>query len=186
MRLSRLAIAFITSMVCLSVTPTASAEANAYLKVISSKQGELKGSTTAKGHEGQIVVISTSHEMTSPYDPGTGLPAGKPIHQPLVITKEMDSTSPQLRTAFDSAETFTTFKLDYVRATQTGEVTYLTITLTNARVAAIRHVMPNNKDSTTAKLNAYENVTFTYDSIKWASTEGSRSESIANWSQMVH
>src|SRR3954469_24423395 len=69
---------------------------NAYLKLKGQKQGELKGSVTQKGREGKIMVIAVSHEIVSPRDPASGLPTGKRMHKPLVITKELDKSSPIL------------------------------------------------------------------------------------------
>ena len=65
---------------------------NAYLKLKGQKQGEIKGSVTQKGREDKIMVIAVSHEIISPRDPASGLPTGKRMHKPFVITKELDKS----------------------------------------------------------------------------------------------
>jgi len=70
----------------------------AYLRVVGTKQGEIRGSVTQKGREGRIAVIAMSHEFLSPRDASTGMAAGKRQHKPLSITKEIDRASTGLRT----------------------------------------------------------------------------------------
>ena len=60
---------------------------NAYLKLKGQKQGDIKGSVTQKGREGKIMVIAASHDVLSPRDAASGLPTGKRMHKPFVITK---------------------------------------------------------------------------------------------------
>ncbi|MEO6833074.1 MAG: type VI secretion system tube protein TssD, partial [Chitinophagaceae bacterium] len=86
---------------------------NAYLKLKGQKQGEIKGSVTQKGREGSIMVKAASHEIISPRDPASGLPTGKRQHKPLVITKEIDKSSPLLLTALCSNENLTSVVLDF-------------------------------------------------------------------------
>ena len=69
---------------------------NAYLSLKGQKQGQIKGSVTQKGREGKIMVIAYSHEIVSPRDTASELPTGKRMHKPLVITKELDKSTPLL------------------------------------------------------------------------------------------
>ena len=152
---------------------------NAYLRLKGAKQGDIKGSVTQKGREGRIAVIAVSHEIVSPRDAASGLPTGKRQHKPLVITKELDKASPLLRAALVSNESLTSVTLDFFSAKAPGpaagaglEVNDFTISLTNASIASIEMVMPNNKNPDLAKLATYEEIAFTYQKITWTWNDG--------------
>ena len=152
---------------------------NAYLRLKGAKQGDIKGSVTQKGREGRIAVIAVSHEIVSPRDAASGLPTGKRQHKPLVITKELDKASPLLHAALVSNESLTSVTLDFFAAKIAGpaggagaEVNDYTIALTNASIASIRTVMPNNKLPDLAKLATYEEIAFTYQKITWTWNDG--------------
>ncbi|WP_044238634.1 type VI secretion system tube protein TssD, partial [Chondromyces apiculatus] len=68
----------------------------AYLRLKGQTQGDIKGSVIQKGREDSIMVIAVSHEIISPRDAASGLPTGKRMHKPFVITKELDKSSPLL------------------------------------------------------------------------------------------
>jgi type VI secretion system secreted protein Hcp len=146
---------------------------NAYLKLKGQKQGEIKGSVTQKGREGSIEVIAVSHEIVSPRDPASGQATGKRMHKPLVITKELDKSSPLLYAALASNETMKEWTLTFYRPDKGGkEVASYTITLTNAMIAGIQFVMPNNKHADLMKLMEYEEVEFVYEKIQWTWLDG--------------
>ena len=86
---------------------------NAYLRLKGQKQGEIKGSVTQKGREGSIMVIAVSHEIVSPRDPASGLPTGKRMHKPFVITKELDKSSPLLYSVLTQNENIPEWKLEH-------------------------------------------------------------------------
>ena len=152
---------------------------NAYLRLKGAKQGDIKGSVTQKGREGRIAVIAVSHEIVSPRDAASGLPTGKRMHKPLVITKELDKSTPLLYGALVSNESITSFTLDFFAPSKGGpvggtgaEVNDFTITLQNASIASIRMTMPNNKDPELMKLATYEEIAFTYEKITWTWVDG--------------
>src|SRR5690242_2509508 len=123
---------------------------NAYLKLKGQKQGEIKGSVTQKGREDKIMVIAVSHEIVSPRDPASGLPTGKRMHKPLVLTKELDKSSPLLWNVLTNNENIPELHVEFwtpqINAkTGTGsEVQHYTIDLVNANIASIQFRMPNN------------------------------------------
>src|SRR4051812_46536780 len=86
---------------------------NAYLNLKGQKQGDIKGSVTQKGREGKIMVIAVSHEIISPRDSASGLPTGKRQHKPMVITKELDKSSPLLQGCLSNNENITTWELQF-------------------------------------------------------------------------
>ena len=150
----------------------------AYLNLKGQKQGEIKGSVTQKGREGKIAVIAVSHEIISPRDPASGLPTGKRMHKPFVITKELDKSSPLLYNALVNNENIPDWQLQHwtpqiKAATGTGsEVQHYTVKLTNANVASIAFRMANNKHPDLMKFAEYEEIAFTYQKIEWTWNDG--------------
>src|SRR5882672_7962735 len=146
---------------------------NAYLKLKGQKLGEIKGSVTQKGREGKIAVIAVSHEIVSPRDPASGLPTGKRMHKPFVITKELDKATPLLYNILVNNENVSEWELQFwtpqiKAAVGTGnEVQHYTVKLTNANIASIAFRMANNKHPDLMKFAEYEEVAFTYQKILW-------------------
>jgi type VI secretion system secreted protein Hcp len=146
---------------------------NAYLKLKGQKSGEIKGSVTQKGREGKIMVIAVSHDIISPRDAASGLPTGKRMHKPFVITKELDKSSPLLYNVLTNNENITEWELQFWQPSATGaEKQHYTIKLTNANIASIDFRMANNKHPDLMKFNEYEEVAFTYQKIEWTWTDG--------------
>ena len=151
---------------------------NAYLKMKGQKQGEIAGSVTQKGREGKIAVIAVSHEIVSPRDPASGLPTGKRMHKPVVITKELDKSTPLLYNILVNNENISEWELQFwtpqLKAT-TGsgvEVQHYTVKLTNANIASMAFRMANNKHPDLMKYAEYEEIAFTYQKIEWTWVSG--------------
>src|SRR5262249_43308469 len=151
---------------------------NAYLKLKGQKQGDIKGSVTQKGRENKIEVIAVSHSVISPRDPASGLPTGKRMHKPFVVTKELDKSSPLLLNLLTMNENVTTWKLEFwtpqIKAERgTGvEVQHYTIELFNANIASIDFIMANNRHADLMKFKEYEQIAFTYQKIQWTWNDG--------------
>jgi type VI secretion system secreted protein Hcp len=151
---------------------------NAYLSLKGQKQGDIKGSVTQKGRDGKIMVIAVSHEIVSPRDAASGLPTGKRMHKPFVITKELDKSSPLLYSVLCNNENITEWTLEFwtpqiSAKTGTGsEVQHYTVKLENANIASISFRMANNKHSDLMKFAEYEEVAFTYEKITWTWKDG--------------
>jgi type VI secretion system secreted protein Hcp len=145
---------------------------NAYLKIVGKKTGEVKGSVTVKGHEGNIQVIAANHEVLSPRDPVPGLASGKRIHKPFVITKERDRSSPLLYNILCTNELITDWTLQFFANLPTGPAQTHTVQLVNAAICDIAFIMPNNKHPDLAPLVEYEEISFTYQKITWTWTDG--------------
>jgi len=151
---------------------------NAYLKMKGQKTGAIQGSVTQKGREGKIAVIAVSHEIVSPRDAASGLPTGKRMHKPFVITKELDKSSPLLYNILVNNENVPEWELQFwtpqLKAT-TGsgvEVQHYTVKLTNANIASIAFRMANNKHPDLMKFAEYEEIAFTYQKIEWTWVDG--------------
>ncbi len=151
---------------------------NAYLKLKGQKSGQIKGSVIQKGRENLIEVNAYSHEIASPRDAASGLPTGRRMHKPFVITKELDKSSPILYNVMVTNETLTEFELKFFaanlgsRVNAGAEVNHYTIKLTNASIASIRSVMRNNNDAELAKFPVEEEISFTYQKIEWTWVDG--------------
>ena len=60
---------------------------------------ESVGNSYQDGHENEAMVKSFSHEIKIPRDPQSGQPSGQRTHQPLVVSKLFDKSSPLLYNA---------------------------------------------------------------------------------------
>ena len=146
---------------------------NAYLSLKGQKQGDIKGSVTQKGREGKIMVIAVSHEIVSPRDAASGLPTGKRMHKPFVITKELDKATPLLFSVLVNNENVPEWELQFWTPSATGvEKQHYTVKLINANIASIAFRMANNKHPDLMKFAEYEEVAFTYQKIIWTWNEG--------------
>lgn len=127
-----------------------------HMTVEGTAQGNIEGSITAKGLEGTIPVVTFEHSVHIPTDPQSGLPTGKRVHHPLIVTKYIDKSSPKLFQALVTGETCSVI-LRYYETGSTGAAEhYFTIELQNAKLLEIRAFAPN-----------YEQVSFTYQKIIW-------------------
>jgi type VI secretion system secreted protein Hcp len=151
---------------------------NAYLRLKGQKQGDIMGSVTQKGRVDSIMVIAYDHSIVSPRDPASGLPTGRRMHKPLMITKELDKSTPLLYQALVTNENISTWKLQFwtpqiKAATGVGsEVQHYTIELVNANIASIEQCMLNNKNPELTRYVEYERIFFTYQKITWTWNDG--------------
>jgi type VI secretion system secreted protein Hcp len=151
---------------------------NAYLTLKGQKVGEIRGGVTQKGREGAILVHAVRHEVRSPRDPASGQAAEKRVHAPLVITKDLDRSTPLLYQALATNENLSEFTLRFWRA-EVGagpgagaERQHFTIKLVNASIASIDFRQPDNRSPDLAKQAEYEEVAFTYQKIEWTWVDG--------------
>jgi len=82
--------------------------------------GSWAGEDDQKGKEGSSLVLSLTHEVTSPRDSATGLASGRRIHQPLTITKRIDKASPKLYMALTKNEQLSEVTVKWFRVVQAG------------------------------------------------------------------
>ena len=160
------------------VATDAHAALNAYLKLKGSKTGPLKGSVTQKGREGQIRVVSFSHDVVSPRDTATGQSTGKRQHRPFVVTVEVDRAMPLLYQAWANDERLTEWTMPVWMPTPEGrEVVAYEVTLTGATITEIRlHSANDIRSKDTLEIS------FVYDKITWNSKEGATVAS-DSWNQ---
>lgn len=146
---------------------------NAIMRLTSEVQGEIKGSVTQAGREDSILVIGFSHEVDSPRDAASGLPTGKRQHNPLIVTKEIDKSTPLLMKALVENENLTDVSLWFWEPSRSGkEILYYTIDLQNARIVNIQQEMLNNRYPENMRHKEREHVSFVYQKIVWTYQDG--------------
>ncbi|HEY3366074.1 MAG TPA: type VI secretion system tube protein TssD [Symbiobacteriaceae bacterium] len=125
--------------------------------VDSQKQGRIKGSAS----DGSIAAMKYSHQIVSPRDPASGLPTGQRMHKPLVITKLLDRSSPQMMEVLVNNENLTKVEIRFVNAAGL----YYTVKLTNANIASVdQKTYPDGTQ--------VEEIGFTYERIEWTWADG--------------
>jgi len=148
---------------------------SAYLTLTGQKQGVISGTVTQAGRENSILIHSFNHGVISPRDPASGLATGKRQHQPLIITKEIDKTSPPVWTALINNENLTAWELQFWASAadpNAPDAHIYSIRLTNASVASIQESMSDNDLPANAGLPLLEQISFTYQKIEWIWIDG--------------
>ncbi len=126
------------------------------------------GNRYQEGHENEVTVQAFKHEIIIPRDPQSGQPSGQRVHQPLVITKIFDKSSPLLYAALASGERLSEINIKWYRTSMAGtQEHYFTHTLEDAMIVDIRGHSPNAQDPETAHFTHMEDVEFTYRKITW-------------------
>lgn len=123
-----------------------------HVDIVGSKQGPIHGSCEMKGRENTILVQDVHHEIHIPQ----GETGGRRIHSPLVITKEIDRSSPLLEQAMVMGEVLSQVTVKWYRIDEKGhEEHYYTILLEKARITSMTIDME------------IETVSFSYQKITW-------------------
>ena len=130
-----------------------------YMTFKGTKQGAIKGTSTKGKHTGGVVIQSFSFGVESPYDGHSGLPSGKRQHKPVVITREVDESSPLLHQALVTNEVFTSASLSFARPSSGGKPpVFSTIELTNATISEIGHAQNSGGRRCERIILKYENL----------------------------
>jgi type VI secretion system secreted protein Hcp len=139
---------------------------------------ESMGNRYQQDHTDEITVQGFKHDILIPRDPQSGQPSGQRVHQPLIITKIFDKSSPLLYAALTSGERLGTIYIHWFRTSMTGtQEHYFTHELTDAMIVDIKAYSPNALDPSMAHFTQMEDISFTYRAISWtheiAGTSGS-------------
>jgi type VI secretion system secreted protein Hcp len=146
---------------------------NAYLRIFATRQGEVRGSVTQKGREGTILVTGVFHSVVGPRDPVTGRPTGKRMHKPIVVTKDLDRSTPLLLDILSHNESIARWELQFYRSVAIGvERPVFTVQLTNATISSIQFTMLNVRNRALSRVPEQEEVAFTYEKIVWTWNDG--------------
>lgn len=146
---------------------------NAYLNLVGETQGHVDGSVTQAGRENSIMVFDVRHGVTSPRDAASGLATGHLHHAPIVVTKEVDRSSPLLHAILTNNENIAEWRLDFWRPSRSGkEFQFYTIELVDASIVSMELEMLNNKIPENIRLPEMERIAFAYQQITWTYQDG--------------
>ena len=149
----------------------------AYMSIEGMEQGNITaGAFTAdsvgniyqEGHEDEVLVEAFQHEVIIPRDPQSGQPTGQRVHQPVIITKIYDKSSPLLYTALTTGEVLSKVEIKWYRTSMAGrQEHYFTHLLTDAIIVDIKAYMPNCQDPGQAHFTHLEDISMAYRRIEW-------------------
>jgi type VI secretion system secreted protein Hcp len=146
-------------MLTLAVAPPAQAEI--FVTVRGQRQGVIRGDSTIKGHENQIVASSFDYDVKSPRDPATGLATGKRQHSPITLRLNSGAASVHLFQALVTNENLTSVVIDFVAASDVGGLVSLKrVTLTNAALSDL------HQRASSAKTTWQDDVSIVFQKIE--------------------
>jgi type VI secretion system Hcp family effector len=134
------------------------ASATTFFSIDGAFQGHITGDAVQQGEEGNIEVVSVSHEIYILYDQVTGLPTGERQHTPLLATKLFDAASVPLLLAATTEEPLQV-TIHFYRYTPTPEL-YYQIQLMNA-------FLVQANQATGEQDPPLESYAFVYQTIAW-------------------
>lgn len=157
-----------------------------YMSIKGSTQGNItEGATTPdsigniyqNGHENECLVKAFTHDVDVPRSTNTGQATGQRTHNPLIVTKMIDKSSPLLFNALVHGETLTEVELKFYRLSYAGKPEhYYTMVLEDAIITNLNTSMASQGSVTTNDVTPYEKVSLSYRKISWrhetASTSG--------------
>jgi len=138
---------------------------------------ESVGNSYQNGHENETMVKAYTHEINIPRDAQSGQPSGQRTHEPLVVTKLIDKSSPLLYMALTTGETLTNVELKWYRTSYAGKPEhYFTMVLEDAVIVNMKTEMDPEAGMNTTQVAPIEKVAFSYRKVTWrhevASTSG--------------
>lgn len=137
------------------------------LTLVGQEQGEIEGSCDIEGRENTILVQSFKHIVDLPSN-DSGMPTGRRVHRPLMITKEVDKSTPKLYQALCTGEVITEATLRWYRLDGSGdESQFFTVMLQDALIVKLESWVPDVLDKNYAGYSNMENLWFTYEVIRW-------------------
>lgn len=157
-----------------------------YMSIEGSTQGKItEGATTPEsigniyqeGHEDESLVRSYIHDIDVPRNTTTGKPTGQRTHNPLIVTKMVDKSSPLLYNALVNGETLKKVELKWYRTSYAGKPEHFyTMLLEDAVITNVTAGMESQGLSLNNDVAPYEKVAFSYRKVSWrhetASTSG--------------
>jgi type VI secretion system secreted protein Hcp len=135
------------------------------------------GNIYQNGHENEIMVKAFHHNINIPRNTTTGQPTGQRTHNPMVVTKIFDKSSPLLFNALTKGETLKTVELKWYRTSYAGKPEhYFSMVLEDAIIVDIESYMESQEVASSNQVSPLEKISFSYRKISWrhetASTSG--------------
>lgn len=128
-------------------------------------------------HDEQAIVKAFSHNVMIAKNATTGQPSGQRVHNPVVITKMLDKSSPLFFNALTTGETLKNVEVKWYRTSNSANLEhYYTIVLEDALITNIDLDVESLAASTENQPTPLEKVSFSYRKIsvrhETASTSG--------------
>ncbi|CAI8843727.1 Hcp family type VI secretion system effector [Pseudomonas serboccidentalis] len=145
---------------------------HSYMSITGNRQGLISagcsdinsiGNKCQLGHLDEIMVLSYSHNMTTGNDGGVTADRGK--HLPIMITKNIDKSTPLLSSAWHEREVLDCTIFLYRTSPSGTQDKYFKIHITGAKIAHINLLVPHAIHLNDAQ--PQELVSFTYRDISW-------------------
>lgn len=147
------------------ITTNVHAALNAYLYI-----AEAPGSCAIRGHENSSIVHA--FEQMTKMEMGTG-GAGRPNVSPIVITKEVDKSSPVLRQMMITGYTIKQVTIKFYTPSVSGtEIQFYTLTMPVSRIVSMKTILANNTIPGNMQMPILEEITITSESAEWKWMEG--------------
>ena len=122
-----------------------------YMSIIGKKQGLISSGCSSQdsignkcqvGHFDEIMVLAYSHDMVAGSD--GSVTGGRGQHKPVVITKNIDKSSPLIAGALHDGEEIEC-SIDFYRTSSVGsQEKYFTVRLSGARIASMNAHVPHS------------------------------------------
>lgn len=145
----------------------------AYMWIKDDAGSDIEGSVVVAERENSIEVLEFHHEVRIPTDPHTGKLAGVRRHEPLIIIKAFDKSTPYLYKACTNGQTLQSVEIKWYQIDDTGtETEYFNHLLEQVKIVSVKPIMYNVKDKAKENLVHMEEVAFRYQKISWTYVDG--------------
>lgn len=141
-----------------------------YMTITSEISGAISGPSVYKMAADSIEVVDVQHKVIHEYDRQHGSPSGDRKHEPFVVYKAVDCTTPTLYALCCNAELCTEIKILYF--VQVGNapdpVPFFSWTLKNAYIVSVRQTSARELGpSFEEEYDLLEEISFAYQEIEW-------------------
>jgi type VI secretion system secreted protein Hcp len=145
-------------------------EFSGYMTINGQNQGNIEGSSQRRERQQMINLFDFDHAVSLPFQSHRNLANGSVVHQPVVVTKEIDKSTPKLYQALVEKETLLQVVLEWYRFDGKGEENvYFKIQLENAHIAKIAPWTPGlSGQEHNEHLRFMERISFFYETIAWS------------------
>jgi len=176
--MKRGALCWIAGTVALLLQPQSLVAGENVLLLLKGRSGDVKGEGP-KGYESAIECFAYEQAAGAPVQPGSaagGPASGKLQYQPITIRKRIDRTTPQIaRLLAEGDQVEATFRF-FRKAPNGMMANFYTVEIKGGRVVARKDVVASTVDAATAKVPEYEEVSFSFTTIKWRWEEAPKIE----------
>ncbi|KAA5974827.1 MULTISPECIES: type VI secretion system tube protein TssD [unclassified Pantoea] len=145
----------------------------AYMWLKDDGGADIKGSVDVQDRDGSIEIIGLSHGINLPVDSANGKITATRQHSPMMIEKEVDSSTPYLYKAAATGQTLKSAEIKFYNINDAGqEVCYYSVLMENVRITGVNCSVPNVKLEGNNKMNHTESGSIQYEKITWKIVDG--------------